>query len=85
MSYTLDQFIENSQGKFITVDFIKKDGTLRTINGRTGVKKYLKGGDCTLDRSKFIIIYENNNGYRAINRDTILAIRCGSLSITLNK
>ena len=85
MSYTIDKFIAESNGKFITVDFIKKDGSTRTINGRLGVKKHLQGGKCTIDKDKYFIIYENNNGYRAVNKETVFAIRCGNVSITFNK
>lgn len=69
----MEQF-ENSN-KFVTITFSKKDGTLRRINGRFGVKKYLKGGKATLDRSKFMIIYSvQDRGYRAINRDSIVQV-----------
>jgi len=32
-----------SKGEFFTVDFIKKNGEFRSINGRLGVKKYTNG------------------------------------------
>jgi hypothetical protein len=31
--------IEQSNGKMVTVSFIKQDGSLRVLNGRLGVKK----------------------------------------------
>ena len=31
-----------STGKFFTIKFIKKNGMLRELNGRLGVKKHLK-------------------------------------------
>lgn len=69
---TLASIIEASNGKFVSVDFIKKDGSMRTLVGRLGVVKHLKGGECTVDRDKYIIIYDVvNGGYRSINRDTI--------------
>ena len=34
---TLDSIIEASKGHFITVKFVKKDGSVRTMNCRTGV------------------------------------------------
>ena len=72
---TLNDIVEASDGKFIAVSFIKKDGSLRTLNGRLGVVKHLKGGECTLDRSKYIIIYDMiNKGYRSINRSTIQSV-----------
>ena len=72
----LSKVIEFSEGRFFTVEFIKKDGSTRILNGRLGVEKYLKGGDCTIDRSKFVIVYDvQSKGYRAVNRDTILSVK----------
>ena len=68
--------ILNSKGKFFTVEFIKKDGSVRVINGRLGVKKYLKGGESKLDASKYITIFDMMlKQYRAINRSTILSVK----------
>lgn len=72
----LQDIIESSGGKFISVTFIKKDGTQRVLVGRLGVTKHLKGGQSTLDPAKFITIYDTQNeGYRAINRETIQSVR----------
>lgn len=72
----LQEIIESSNGKFISVTFIKKDGTQRVLVGRLGVTKHLKGGTSTLDPQKFITIYDTQNeGYRAINRETIQSVR----------
>jgi hypothetical protein len=63
-------------GKFVTVTFKKKDGSIRTLTGRSGVKKYLKGGKSTLDPNKFFILYSvQDKGYRAIAKDRILAVK----------
>ena len=71
----LDFFVLNSEGRFVTVEFIKKDGTLRKLTGRLGVKKHLKGGKSTLNPEQYITIYDvQNAGYRAINRATITAL-----------
>ena len=64
--------IEQSNGRFFTVCFTKKDGSERVLNGRLGVTYALKGGECTLDRSKFLIVYDMaKKTYRAVNRDSI--------------
>lgn len=69
------EIIDSSEGKIFTVTFVKKDGSIRTMTARLGVKKHLKGGECTLDREQYIIAYDMaNNGYRAINRATILSL-----------
>ena len=68
--------------KFFTITFVKKDLSIRTINGRLKVTKYLKGGDCTLDKEKFLIVYSlKDKGYRAINKETILAIKMDNMII----
>lgn len=65
-----------TKGKFITVTFKKKDGSLRVMNCRLGVTKYLKGGSSTLDPEKFITVYDlQSKGYRAISKESILAIK----------
>lgn len=72
----LDFVLLASDGKFVTVTFIKKDGTERVLNGRLGVKKHLKGGVSTLDPAKFVTIYDiQNKGYRAVNRETITSVK----------
>lgn len=68
--------IDQSNGKMVTVSFIKQDGSLRTINGRIGVHKYTKGSS-NKKNSQYITFYDvKNKGYRSINRDTITGIRC---------
>lgn len=67
--------ILNSKGKIFTVTFVKKDGSIRVLNGRLGVTKHLKGGACTLDKDKFIIVYDlKSEGYRSIDKDAILDV-----------
>ena len=67
--------ILNSNGKIFTVTFVKKDGSIRVLNGRLGVTKHLKGGQCTLNKDKFIIVYDlKSEGYRAIDKESILDV-----------
>jgi len=71
----LAEIVALSKGKFINVVFYKKDGTLRTMNCRLGVTKHLKGGQCTLDKEKFLIVYDMiKKGYRAIDKDSIVSV-----------
>ena len=68
--------ILNSNGKIFTVTFLKKDGSLRVINGRLGVTKYLKGGSSTLNPADYITVYDlQSKGYRAINKSTIIEVK----------
>lgn len=71
----IKQFINEASNKFMTVTFVKKDGAVRTINGRMNVTKYLKGGRSTVDREKFLVLYSvADQGYRAVNKDSILSV-----------
>lgn len=71
----IETLIESTEGKIFTVTFVKKDGSIRTMTARLGVKKHLKGGKCTLSRDHYIIAYDmQNQGYRAIDRAAILSL-----------
>mgnify|MGYP000002630702 FL=1 len=68
-----------STGKFFTIKFIKKNGMLRELNGRLGVKKHLKGGSLGYDPKTFnyIIVFDVvNEGYRTVNVDTVTELTC---------
>ena len=74
-SRALADQLEASTG-FVTVSFIKADGTLRKMNCRMGVTKHLKGGKSTLDAAKYVTVYDMAKAsYRAVNRDTIVDIK----------
>lgn len=76
MENTLANKILSSNGKIMTIKFIKKDGSLRVMNCRLGVTKHLKGGISTLDPNKFITVYDlKSEGYRAINKESILDVK----------
>ena len=69
----LKQLLLSSKGKFVGIHFIKKDGTLRKLNGRFNVTKYLKGSERKNQNADHLIIYDViNKGYRTINLNTIL-------------
>ena len=75
-----------STGRFVTVKFIKKDGSIRTINGRTGVKKHLNGGYNYNDTNKYLTIYDVvEKGYRNINYDTIMSINCDRIHLEVKR
>ena len=81
-SRTMAKMIEESNGKMVTVEWIKNNGELRKLNGRMGVKKGTKGGVRTTDPAKYICIHENNNGFRNINKDIIISLSCNGVKVT---
>lgn len=75
MSNIFAAIAANTNGKFFTVTFKKKDGSIRIMNCRTGVTKALKGGKSTIDHDKYLVVYEmSSKAYRCINKDTIMNI-----------
>jgi len=66
-------------GKIFHVEFYKKDGTLRKMNARLGVKKGVKGVGVNY-KNPFIQPYINvydmqKNAWRKINLDTIVRLK----------
>ena len=66
-------------GLFFSAEFTKKDGTIRTINGRTGVKKHLnpesKGSAYDARELGYLPVYDvQQKGYRLINLQTITKV-----------
>lgn len=80
-----------ASGKFVTVTFVKNDGTIRKINGRVGVKKYLRGGNdrSTATKEKYLLLWTRNgspkfDAARNIARDRIISIRANGVELKRN-
>lgn len=68
-------------GQFFTAKFTKKNGEERTINGRVGVKKHLKGGVMPYSAKDYgiVVVHENKTndkpgGYKAIKLDSLIEL-----------
>lgn len=74
----LHSFLAKQDGKFVSVEFVKLDGSLRTMNGRLGVRKHLVGGSNTVMASDrpYLTIYDmKSKGYRTLNLATARKVR----------
>lgn len=73
---SLYRLVEGNKGRIFTVDFVKKDGSKRRMNCRTGVVKDLKGGECGIPRHllkgrPFVVVWDMvAEGYRVFNVET---------------
>jgi hypothetical protein len=78
-----EDMIRNSNGKIFTVTFIKRtDGSLRVMNARLGVKKYLKGGTLPYDAKDYnlIPVFDlQKNEYRIVNLETMQTLKIGGI------
>lgn len=81
-------FVETiPNGKIFSVTFIKKDGTIREMNCRKGVRKYLSGGELHYKPSEYglLPVFDMQKGeYRMINFQTIREIRFRGEKITIS-
>jgi len=74
----VENVIELLGDKIFTVTFIKKDGTVRVLNGRRKVTKHLRGGELAYDPIErgLIPVYDlKSEGYRMINSQTVTEIK----------
>ena len=69
--------INASKGKFFSVAFTKKNGDLREMNCRKGVKKHLKGGELAFDPNSkgLVVVFDaQKQAYRMININTLQSV-----------
>lgn len=70
-----------SNGRFFTVKFTKKNGEIRTMLARTGVKKYLKGGVNRNSNPNHLIVYSiHDRGYRTVDLDNVIELTANGVT-----
>lgn len=65
--------IRGTKGGFFGIEFVKKDGSRRTMLARTGAHRKTKGGDNTVAHlPRYITVWDRHKrGFRNINVNTI--------------
>ena len=80
---TKDSIRKIAGGKFFSVEFEKKDGTLRKMTCRLGVKKHLKGGKSTVaHKNELLTVFEAGVGYKNISLNKVMSFKCGDVEIS---
>ena len=73
--------VANNEGETFGVTFVKKNGELRTMTCRFGVKKHLRGGERSWSREQYpqyLTVFDmNKKGYRTVNLDTLRRVAFG--------
>lgn len=72
--------IQEHKGKMFSATFVKNNGTLREINCRTGVKRYLQGGSLAYnpaDRLNVPVYDLSKNDYRTIKCSQLIYLSIG--------
>lgn len=74
----IQEFKSEVKGNFFRACFLKKDGTVREMTARFGVKKHLKGGELSYDAESmnYLIVFDvEKEAYRTINLDKLIFLR----------
>lgn len=70
--------IKKTNGRIFSITFVKKDGSIRKMTARLGVKKDLKGVGLKFDpteRSLVVVFDMHKRAYRMINLQTIISFK----------
>jgi|GEM_PF-3019659 hypothetical protein len=86
MNQTIDKLIESSNGRFLTIKFLKDNGEVRTLNGRVGVRWGNVPSSYRRDSKhrKFYLIYVPHKGYRRVNADAVLEVSLDGVTVKNN-
>ena len=74
----LRTFIKESKGRLMSLNYIKNNGSVRRLIGRTGVRSYLKGGVNNverLDRPYLTMFDMQLREYRTVSLDTLMSFK----------
>ena len=85
---TLDQLIAETKGKFFSVTFTKKDGSVRTINGKDKYRRLLAGGTNRVEGLGYIsfvnrnasnILTKKGGQWACAHKEGVLTFKCGEI------
>lgn len=78
-------FIDATKGKFFSITFAKKDGTIRTINAKDRFTGLIKGygealGIVALRQQGYMFAVDRNkNSFFSFKPERVLALKCGKI------
>jgi hypothetical protein len=74
--HIIRQVVNDRRGKFFTVRFTKKDGSMRAMLCRTGVKKYLNPNAKKIKQSAEVqkVFDVHKRAYRSFRFDSVVKI-----------
>ena len=78
--------LRETNGRIFRAVFVKKDGTERTMVGRTRVHKGVNGTGMSYDpesRGLMPVFDMQKDAWRMVNTNTMTSLKCGGMDITL--
>lgn len=89
-SQFLADLVKQTNGRFFGITFVKQDGSIREMNARIGVRKYLKNDPSAVIQEKSdkqkntLTVFDRKlKAYRSINMDRILSVRINGVKMVL--
>jgi len=85
---TIDQLIEQTKGKFFSIKFQKKDGTVRTVNGKDRYLRLIKGetnhpATQGLKAAGYkSAVDRNREGWFSFQPEKVIEFKCGAIHKT---
>ena len=82
------ELINESNGRIFSVTFVKKDGSVREMVARLGVKKHLKGGSLGYNPKDFdlITVFDfQKKDYRSIQTKTLSRLRLDGVDMEVRQ
>ena len=82
---TLDQLIAESKGKFFSITFVKKDGSIRVINGKDKYRRLIAGTkenpnpNPVRNAGYISFVNRNKENWASAHKDGVLVFKCGSV------
>lgn len=72
------KLLKSTRGRIFSAEFVKKDGSLRKINARLGVKKGVKGKGLAYNPADYglMVVYDmQKKAFRTINIKTLRKVK----------
>lgn len=79
---TANEAIKSTRGRWFVAEFVKKDGSLRRMNARTGVRKGITGAGLKFapsEKGLQTVFDRQKKQFRFINLRTLRSVDCGKL------
>jgi hypothetical protein len=88
LELTVDKLFEMfGKGRFASVVFEKKDGTLRKLTGKTHVNKHINGNGASYDaheRGQIRVFDVNADGWRTVTADRVKEVVANNTRYVVN-
>ena len=80
---SLKELIKNTKGKFFSISFVKKDGTVRKINGKDFYRRLIAGtGENTVAAAGYdSFVNRNKESWACAKSENVVFFKCGKIEV----